>query len=197
MNFLAHLYLSGTSEGLKIGNFIGDFVKGDKFKNFDAEIQEGIHLHREIDTFTDRHLVNKQVRRVLSKHFRHYSGVVLDLYWDHFLAKNWEQFHDLGLKSFTTASFEILNNNWDTLPGGVKRMLPYMEKDNWLFSYRTVEGITRALNGLSRRTKYESNMDQGGLVLRENYETLEERFYHFMPDLQQHVSSLNPHFRPI
>jgi acyl carrier protein phosphodiesterase len=70
-----------------------------------------------------------------------------------------------------------------------------MERDNWLFSYRTIEGITQALNGLSRRTKYESNMEQGGLVLQENYDQLEEQFYAFMPDLQHHVSGLNPHFQ--
>ncbi len=197
MNFLAHLYLSGTSDEIKIGNFIGDFVKGDKFKNFGPVIQEGIQLHREIDSFTDSHAVNKMAKRDLSEHFRHYSGVVLDLYWDHFLARHWDEFHDVGLKNYTTQSFRILNSHWNTLPAGVQRMLPYMERDNWLFSYRTIEGITQALNGLSRRTKYESNMAQGGRVLQENYQKLEQQFYEFIPDLQDHVSTLNPHFQPI
>lgn len=194
MNFLAHLYLSGTSDDIMVGNFIGDFVKGNKFRNYSTEVQEGIQLHREIDSFTDAHTVNKLVRRELSQHFGHYSGVVLDLYWDHFLAKNWLDFHHIDLQSYTRESFGILNQQWDILPEGVKRMLPYMESDNWLYSYRTIDGISKALNGLSRRTKYTSNMDQGGQVLVENYNMLEVEFYAFIPDLQKHVSSRNPHF---
>lgn len=196
MNFLAHLYLSGTSEPCIIGNFIGDFVKGNQYEQFPDEIQQGILLHREIDRYTDLHEVNKEVRKLLSPFFRHYSGVVQDLYWDHFLAKHWSEYHALPLVDYTDYVYKLLNSNISDLPRGVQQMLPHMEQGNWLLSYAKVEGIEAALNGLSRRTKFTSHMEKGGEVLRNHYDPLEEFFFAFFPDIQEFVAARNPAFDP-
>lgn len=194
MNFLAHLYLSGDSHETMVGNFIGDFVKGRNYTEYAELIQQGIKLHREIDAYTDQHPVNQRIRHELWPHFGHYSGVVLDLYWDHFLANLWTTYHPANLESYTQEVYRILNNHWTVLPPGVQRMLPYMEKDNWLLSYGTIKGISQALNGISRRAKFESNMEKGGEVLSNNYEKLQEGFREFLPDLQDYARVSNPFF---
>lgn len=196
MNFLAHLYLSGTSDEIKIGNFIGDFVKGKQFRNFEPAIGEGIRLHREIDDFTDQHPVNQSMRRELSPDFRHYSGVVLDVYWDHFLASNWNEYHPAPLLDFTHEIYTLLYDNWEILPKGVQHMLPYMESGNWLMAYADVTGIEQALNGLARRTRFESNMSSGGRILRSKYDFFQNGFIEFFPDLENFVAERNTFFRP-
>ena len=194
MNFLAHLYLSGSSEPCIIGNFIGDFVKGNQYLEFPREIQQGILLHREIDRYTDEHEVNKKVRKLLSPYFRHYSGVVQDLYWDHFLAKHWDKYHPMHLPDFTNYVYKILTDQLHELPRGVQQMLPHMIQGNWLLSYADTTGIEAALKGLSRRTKFTSNMEEGGQVLRRYYDELEEYFFQFIPEVQDFVSQRNPDF---
>ena len=105
MNFLAHLYLSGDNPKVKVGNFIGDFVKGKNLKDrFEADIARGIGLHREIDWFTDTHSIVKQSKDRLRPKYRHYSGVIVDIFYDHFLAKNWDRYSKQLLPDFAEES---------------------------------------------------------------------------------------------
>ncbi len=98
MNFLAHIYLSGNDTDLIIGNFIADGIKGKKYKKFSPGIQKGILLHREIDTFTDAHPIVRQSTKRLHKNYGHYSGIIVDILYDHFLAKNWSRYSDVPLE---------------------------------------------------------------------------------------------------
>jgi len=184
MNFLAHLYLSGDNPKVKIGNFIGDFVKGKNLiERFDADVAKGIGLHREIDWFTDTHAVVKQSKDRLRPKYRHYSGVIVDIFYDHFLAKNWDSYSRDLLPDFAEASYATIQQHEAILPEEVKYMLPYMINGNWLVSYSKLEGIQKALSGLARRTRFESKMEESVADLQENYEDFKKEFEVFFPEL--------------
>src|SRR5262245_31941525 len=168
MNFLAHIYLSGTNPKTMVGNFIGDFVKGrNVLEQFEAEIARGIELHRSIDEFTDHHPVVLESKIRLRPKYRHYAAVIVDVFYDHFLSRFWSNYNTEPLEKFSVRSYTILQNNWDVLPADVRHMLPYMIKDNWLLNYGTFTGIGRALSGMSRRSRHDSKMDQSVEDLRE------------------------------
>lgn len=192
MNFLAHLYLSGDDPNIMVGNFIGDFVKGKiALAEFDPEIIKGIELHRAIDEFTDNHEVVTASKNRLRPKYRHYSGVIVDVFYDHFLAKNWNTYHSELLPDFADKAYEVIQSYDAILPKEVKFMMPYMIKGNWLVNYSNTEGIHRALSGMARRTPYESKMEQSVEDLRENYNDFKNEFEKFFPEL----SSFATHFR--
>lgn len=185
MNFLAHVYLSGDDPQLMIGNFIADFVKGGKLNDrYTAEIVRGIELHRAIDEFTDQHAVVQSSKDRLRPKYRHYSGVIVDMYYDHFLAKNWDDFHHRQLDDFAQQFYGLLKEYKPMLPEDVQRMMPYMIRGNWFLNYGFKEGIHRALSGMSRRTTFDSKMDEAVLDLTRHYELFENEFKEFFPILK-------------
>ena len=187
MNFLAHIYLSGDDEQLMIGNFIADFVKGKRKNDYPPAIRKGIELHRMIDDYTDHHPIVLRSKERISGNQKKYSGVVIDLFYDHFLAKNFSEYHALSLKEYSEKTYFILKNHWDVLPAGVHLFLPYMIERNWLLNYAAVEGIGRALSGLSTRVGYENNMHHATDDLKKHYAELENDFKEFFPSLQKFV----------
>jgi len=188
MNFLAHLYLSGDSDEIRIGNFIGDSVKGKYFDNFPKGIQQGISLHRKIDYYTDNHKVVKRSIVRLRPYLGKYAGVAIDMFYDHFLAANWEQYSSEKLDEFIQSSYKIMNDNMEFLPDRTKHMLPHMIADNWLLSYADVSGIDKALKGMARRTTFESNLENASSYLEKNYSSFKADFEEFFPDLKDFVS---------
>jgi acyl carrier protein phosphodiesterase len=187
MNFLAHLHLSGDNTSIMLGNFIGDFVKGKNLvEKVGSEIAKGIELHREIDFFTDQHPIVTQSKKRLRPKYRHYSGVIVDVFYDHFLAKNWNDYHPQPLSDYAAYVYEVIQKNAALLPERVNMMMPYMIKGNWLVNYATPEGIHRALSGMARRTPYESKMDESVVDLQENYEKFKAEFTTFFPELKKH-----------
>lgn len=188
MNFLAHAHLSGNNEKILIGNFIADFVKGKAALNrYDGEIRSGIMLHRAIDAFTDTHPTVALSKDRLREKYRHYSGVIVDVFYDHFLAKNWPILHHEPLEEFARKVYAIIDDHIDIVPDKVQDFFPYMKRGNWLLSYRQVEGIGRALTGMSRRTPYESKMDESVNDLIKYYDEFEGEFKQFFPLLQERV----------
>lgn len=183
MNFLAHIYLSGDDTEIAIGNFISDSVRGNKYKSFPIGIQKGIILHRNIDTFTDAHEIFRKSTKRLHEKYGHYSGVIVDIYYDHFLAKNWQDYSNQSLEEYTTKFYEVLINKYDLLPTRVQNLIPYLIKDNWLLSYATVDGISRVLKGMSKRTKFKSNMEFATEDLKEHYTLFEYEFKSFFIEL--------------
>ncbi len=183
MNFLAHIYLSSDNELLTIGNFAGDGVRGGDYTRFPIEMQAGIQLHREIDTFTDAHPIVRQCTKRLHKNYSHYSGVIVDIFYDHFLAKNWQQYSDIPLVDYINDFYSSLNKNFDILPARFKKFTPIMIEGNWLLSYATIDGIQLVLNGMNRRTKGRSKMNEATKELKEYYEDFEKDFTEFFKEL--------------
>jgi acyl carrier protein phosphodiesterase len=189
MNFLAHIYLSGDNAQLKIGNFIADSVKGKQYLDFPVEIQKGIVLHRAIDTFTDTHpIVSKSVERLFDR-YGHYSRVIVDILYDHFLAANWVEYSEIPLKEYTEDFYKLLKDNYEVLPKPVQKFLPYMVADNWLYNYREIEGIEKILFQMNRRIKYRAKMHLAVEELREFYEEFENEFRMFFEELRTYVKS--------
>ena len=190
MNFLAHAYLSGDHPELLIGNFIGDFVKGrDLHERYAINIANGIELHRMIDAYTDSHPVVMESKKRLREDYRHYAPVIVDMYYDHFLASKWDQYHSLPLPEFAANTYRHLQDNESVLPEKLKYMLPYMMHGNWLVNYRAVEGIQRALKGMSRRTAFPSKMEEAVNDLRKHYGAFGAEFELFFPDLEHYVKA--------
>lgn len=183
MNFLAHLYLSGDNPEIMVGNFIADHVKGSAINNFSDKIQEGIRFHREIDFFTDSNPLIREAVARLRPGYRKYAGVVMDMYCDHFLAANWSTWSDTEIKTFTAACYAVLMAYDELLPERTRYMLHYMMKDDWLSAYAREEGIARALNGMSRRTTFTSNLEKAVETLKEDYAFYHDIFNQFFPQL--------------
>jgi len=183
MNFLAHIYLSFGDDEITIGNFIADSIRGNKYKHLPDRIQKGILLHREIDTYTDAHPITRISSKRLHQNYSHYSRVIVDIFYDHFLAKNWKEYSDTPLTIFVDKFYDLLEDNITILPDGTKRMIPYMISDNWLLNYAKIEGIGRVLNGMNRRTNNKSKMNFAILDLEENYEAFELEFTDFFNEL--------------
>jgi acyl carrier protein phosphodiesterase len=187
MNFLAHIYLSGDDPNIQLGNFIGDFVKGRNLaEQFGTEIAKGIELHRAIDEFTDKHPVVKHSKVRLRDKYRHYAPVIVDIFYDHYLAKNWDRYHKTFLPDYAEAIYQMILSRENILPEKVKWMMPYMIKQNWLTNYARIDGIGRVLNGMSRRTPYESKMDEAVHDLQTHYVEFEKEFFDFFPQLVAH-----------
>ncbi len=186
MNFLSHIYLSGDSTTVLLGNFIGDFVKGRQIQKYPEDIQKGILLHREIDFFTDSHPIVSQSKYKLRASQGHYSGVVVDIFYDHFLAANWKDYCPTPLQKFAQSTHAKLQDNLHWMPPDAQFMLPYMIQNNWLVSYQTIEGIERACKGMAQRTKFKSNMANAHEQLLQHYDTLKEDFNTFFPLLNAH-----------
>ena len=191
MNYLAHLYLSGSNDQLKIGNFIADHVKGSAISNYSGDVLAGIHFHRLIDAFTDQHPVVSISNARLRPDFRKYAPVISDVFFDHFLARNWSEYHHLQLEKFAQNSYALMRTNEQLLPARALYMLNYMESQNWLVHYASIEGIEKALTGLSKRTRFFSNMDKAHLFLQEHYHDFENDFELFFKDIRLYVSALD------
>lgn len=186
MNFLAHLYLSGPSEKVLVGNFIADFVKGKQIHSFDEEIVEGILLHRKIDHFTDTHPLVAKSKQKLREKYRHYSGVLVDVFYDHFLARNWKDYSSVSLVQFANNFYNTIRKYDQVLPERVLHMLPVMISNNWLVAYASFEGIEKVLQGMSRRTTFTSHMDEALIDLKMHYDEFYEEFSLFFPELVAH-----------
>ena len=190
MNYLAHLYLSdGTPESL-VGSLLGDFVKGDDHNGYSAGIQRAILIHRQVDAFTDAHPTVARSKRRLDPPYRHIRGILVDLFYDHFLAANWRDYAAMSLTDFTRQVYGTLWEYEHVLPERLKRMLPYMAGEDWLLSYREVENIGMALKGLSRRLSRSIHLDRSLGDLRRCYAGLETDFRAFFPDLIAYAGGL-------
>jgi acyl carrier protein phosphodiesterase len=189
MNFLAHIYLSGDNEFIKIGNFMADGIRGKQFENFPEEIQKGILLHRAIDTFTDAHPVFRKSTKRLHERYHHYAGVIVDVFYDHFLAKNWSNYSDEDLEEYVSRFYQSMYTNHDLLSERAKGILPYMEKQNWLSSYQSIDGIHEILSRMDRRTDNNSNMRFASEELKEYYSEFEQEFSSFFEDIKAYCAS--------
>ena len=183
MNFLAHLLLSGDDDELKIGNFIGDSVRGSDLSIYPTRVQDGIRLHRGIDRYTDTHhiVMNSKVR--LRPKYHKYAPVIVDMYYDHFLASLWTDYSNISLEQFVQESHELLNAKIDVMPERAQYMLPFMIEGNWLLGYRDLSGLDRSLTGLSERSTFKSNMENATEDLKQDYKQYKGEFQEFFPDL--------------
>ena len=188
MNYLAHVLLSGDNEKIKVGNFIGDYVKGEHFKKYSESIKKGIILHRSIDQYTDRNKTVKKSKSLLKKKYGKYSGIIIDIFYDHFLTKNWDKFSSQSLKNFTQNLHNILNKYLEILPEEVKRFVPSFINNDWIKTYKSVEGIKIVLERMSHVTTLPDETDYAINVLNNNYTEIENDFLNYFPELARYIA---------
>ena len=183
MNFLTHLFLSGDTPGLLVGNLMGDFVKGRLDGRFPADIEQGILLHRKIDSFAGRNRNFLRSKRRLDPCFGLYRGVLVDLFYDHFLAAYWEDYAGVSLSFFISDTWQVLCEHKEFLPDKLRRIMPFLFGD-WLPSYSDTEGITAVLRRMSRfRLKRANRLWEGAEALGRHYGGLYADFREFFPEL--------------
>jgi len=184
MNFLAHIFLSGKDELVKIGNFMADSIKGKTYENYPKKIKIGILLHRFIDSYTDSHAIFRQTTKLLHKNYGHYSGVLADMFYDHFLCKNWQNYSNENLFDFVQHFYISLENNHKILTERTKNMLPYMQKANWLYNYQFLDQLEIILSQMDSRTDNKSRMRFAIADLKKHYTDFEQDFFLFFEDIQ-------------
>lgn len=186
MNFLAHAYLSGNDKKLLVGNFIGDFIKGRQaLQRFDPEIIKGVELHRAIDEFTDNHAIVHESKDRLRPKYRHYAAVIVDVFYDHFLAAQWARYDQRSLADFAADTYKTIGSFAPILPPRFKQMLPYMISGNWLVNYARITGVQRTLSGMASRSPYDSKMEHATRDLEEEYTAFNSEFDRFFPELKR------------
>jgi acyl carrier protein phosphodiesterase len=184
MNFLAHAYLSFGHPQVLTGNMVSDFVKGKARFTFPPLVQSGIALHRAIDAFTDAHPVTKEAMEIFRPHYRLYSGAIMDVVYDHFLARDETIFSDDSLHQFTTGVYATLDDHAFCLPPQFAHVLGYMKSENWLYNYRSTAGIEKSLCGLSMRAAYMADSREAVALLHRHYAYLNNLYTHFMADVK-------------
>ena len=176
MNYLAHSFLSNNNTNLLIGNFIADHLRGNDFKKYPNEIINGIYLHRKIDTFTDNHESFKASKRLFYKGYERYSGILIDIYSDHFLAKNFEKYSPLSLKEFSETVYQTYIQNQHHLPKSSSNFLEYAIKNNIYHAYASIEGIEKVLFHLSHRIKHGIMLNESIALYKAHEKELELNF---------------------
>lgn len=189
MNFLAHAHLSGENDDILFGNFVADAVKGKAVMNYQGDIRFGIRLHRKIDVFTDRHDVFRSSVARVRNSFGKYSGIVVDIYYDHFLARDWDEFNRVPLPLYAGHVYSILLDRYGLLPNRTKWLLPFLVTQNWLVGYAGFDGLKRVFYGMDRRTGFGSGMKNAVEELKKNYDDLYSDFSSFYPGLQEYAVS--------
>ncbi|HMN04926.1 MAG TPA: ACP phosphodiesterase [Flavobacteriales bacterium] len=188
MNFLGHLLVSGTKPLVIVGNFMADAVKGRDLSEWSPDLRKGIRMHRRIDSYTDNHPLTLIGRERLWEHCGKYAGVALDLFYDHAIAKHWGDLHPEPLEEFTHRMYALLQAHSHLMPARTRHMLPYMVANDWLTSYAHVEGIARALRGLSTRVPGGTVLLGAEAILQEHHAAFEAECLDFLPDLEKHLA---------
>ena len=188
MNYLAHLYLSGPDEKIMVGNFIGDYIKGRNWNKFPKAIQRGILLHRQIDSFTDAHPKFREAKILFREEYGLYSGIIIDFLYDHYLAKNWNDYYDTTLRNFAKRSHAVLLQNFGILPIRVQGFLPFLIQNRRLESYASMDGITESLKIMSRYSSLPDKSDFVKKLVKDKNDYFDKNFKDFMFDMIQFVS---------
>ena len=187
MNFLAHIYLSGENDLVRIGNFVGDWIKGNEYKKFHPDIQKGILLHRSIDYFTDNHPTVRQSKSRFSEKYHKYSGIIIDILYDHFLAKEWDNFSCVELPQFTVQLSECLISNMHHFSKEIQEFIPRFMNRKWIESYVTIDGIEQVLKGMTRHTSLPDKTDDAIRIFTDNYTDFRNEFYSYFPLLINYI----------
>lgn len=197
MNYLAHLYLADDDPESVIGSLMGDFVKGRVDPARPPAVRRAILQHRRIDSFTDAHDLVKRSKRRISPEFRRYAGILIDVFYDHFLATEWREYAEVPLGEFVGDVYEQVNRHLPTLPLRMQASMRYMVANDLLMAYQTVDGIGQALRGIETRLRRPSRLGDAVAELENTYSTLRADFTEFFPQLIRFVENdTRDHSRP-
>jgi acyl carrier protein phosphodiesterase len=183
LNFLGHIYFSGANPELQVYNLFGDFVKGNKFLNYIPEIQHAVLLHRKIDSFIDTHPIVNELKMKLFPHLPKVAGIAIDIYFDHLLAKNWNQFSNIALNDFLKQLYNHVNSkDFSFLSEEFEVFIKRLAKYDWISYYPSLDGLNKACQGVSRRISFENELKNGLHVFLLFEKEIEQAFWEYMKD---------------
>jgi acyl carrier protein phosphodiesterase len=182
MNYLGHLYLSKNRLEIMRSNLFGDFIKGSHLETLPEIIKEGVILHRGIDDYIDHHPVVVDLLNVLYPQLPKVAGIAVDLYFDHLLARDWEEYHKLPLEAFISDFFNYKDKSEAYFSNDFKKLLKIIEKGNWLINYQNIDGLEFACKGLSKRISFDNELKNGVNVFYKNKEIIEATFKIFIKE---------------
>lgn len=185
MNYLAHLYLSGPSDGVRLGNFIGDYVKGNRFSLYPPEIRKGILLHRQIDSFMDEHPLSHASSELFRARYTRFSRVIIDVVYDHYLAKNWDKYSDQSLHDFVNEVHKLFITNYFILPPQVRQFLPFLIRSRRMENYQHLSGIEKTLKIMANHTVLPDHSAWAVEQIVKNDRQLQEQFTGFFEDIRE------------
>lgn len=185
MNYLAHLYLSGPSDGVRLGNFIGDYVKGNRFSRYPPEIRKGILLHRQIDSFMDEHPLSHASAELFRARYTRFSRVIIDVVYDHYLAKNWDKYSDQSLHDFVNEVHKLFITNYFILPPQVRQFLPFLIRSRRMENYQHLSGIEKTLKIMANHTVLPDHSAWAVEQIVKNDRQLQEQFTGFFEDIRE------------
>ncbi len=189
MNYLAHLLLSADTPQSRVGNLLGDFIKPHQAQHLPDALRAGMALHHAIDRYTDSHPIVRQSKARVAAERRRFAGILVDIFYDHYLARHWAQFHPLPLEAFTARCYHELHQQHQWLPPRLQTILPIMERENWLLCYRDIDGIAEVLQAFSQHRLSRPNpIGEGIRDLRERHAEFEQDFLAFFPQLAAHMA---------
>ena len=188
MNYLVHFLLAGDDDELRLGNILGDFVKGrvERFEHqgLTERLRTGIQMHRAIDAFSDRHPAVRRSKAILTPEYGRLSGVIIDIFYDHVLARRWAEHHPRPLPAYTQEVYRTLRDNLHRLPGAVHPLITAMSRGDWLREYATQRGIERALQGMAMRRPVAAGIGTAGRLLSDHFDRFSTDFDEFLPELR-------------
>jgi acyl carrier protein phosphodiesterase len=188
MNYLVHFLLAGDDEELRLGDLLGDFVKGrvERFahEGLTARMRTGIQMHRTIDAFSDRHPSVQRSKRILTPEYGRLSGVIVDVFYDHVLARRWREHHHWPLPVYSQDVYRTLRGNLHRMPAAVHPLIDAMSRGDWLREYATQRGIERALHGMAARHPVAAEIGTAGRLLSDHFDHFSADFDEFLPDLR-------------
>lgn len=193
MNFLAHLALAGTDDASRIGNILGDFEKGtpDSIRQrLPDPIVAGIVMHRHIDRFTDDHQIFRESRILLAPERRRFAGIIVDIFFDHFLTTHWQRFHPGTVPEFIEEMHQLFERRPEWLGSHFGPLVPRLRSENWLASYGSLSGLEKTLNRVANRSPKLTPLREGVLDLREHHQLFEKQFLTFYPEVRQQAAQL-------
>ncbi len=191
MNYLAHIRLAGDDPECLIGNFLGDFVKGRLTEeHYTPGIRHGIMMHRRIDAWTDSHEITRECARLISPERRRWSRVILDIFFDHLLAVNWEKYSDESLRDFLNRAYGIILGAADTFPEGAGGRIITIIEGGWIEKYRSVSGLSVVFEGMSRRVRRKNPLSGSERELVAHYNELNGHFNRFFPEIIEYAERL-------
>ena len=193
MNFLAHIFLSGPDEHLLVGNFLADYISNKEVKNLPLNIQKGVQMHRQIDSFTDGHPMVKESAKRLHKAHGKYAPVILDVFYDFLLAQNWSRYSNQTLELFAADVYEVLLRHLPIMPEFLHERLPRMIADNWLVRYGTEDGLRFTFSRVKLRSSAPHFFENAVESLTANYHEFNDEFNLFFPDI---IDEINPLILP-
>jgi acyl carrier protein phosphodiesterase len=191
MNWLAHLYLSDPDPAFRIGNLLPDLLPGGSLPSLPAEFQPGIAQHLRIDSFTDAHPVFRRSIQRVEPPFRRFAGILTDLFYDHFLSRDWPAYSREPLPDFTQSIYASFDQFGAQLPALACERLELMRVHDWLSSYHDLAGLTLALTRISKRFRRPVELAPAIAVLEQHYDDFQADFRAFFPELQSHVASFS------